>query len=98
MKNTLILAKIYEQPYIFAYIINPTLEYELLDHIRRHHCYGLECDFAEAWKMTASGADDPNVDWFDPRAHGTVSQRVEAFEAGYYAGLLACFDYTPLPR
>ena len=54
-------------------------------------------DVDEAILGLFSGRDAVGTPWLDPRAHGTASQRIEAFTLGRRSGAPRCFQDMPLP-
>jgi predicted metalloprotease len=51
-------------------------------------------DVEEGLAAVRSVGDLPGVPWFDPQAHGTPEQRIEAFAAGFRRGPFACTELT----
>lgn len=47
-------------------------------------------DVTELVNGLRSVADDPDVPWFDPQAHGTADQRIRAFSTGYSGSIDTC--------
>lgn len=51
-----------------------------------------EGDFDEGLATLFSVGDARDTPWFDPGAHGTGGQRIDAYDAGYDLGIDACGD------
>ena len=51
-------------------------------------------DIEEGLAAARSVGDLPGVPWFDPQAHGTPEQRIEAFSVGFRRGPFACTELT----
>ena len=51
-------------------------------------------DVEEGLAAARSVGDLPGVPWFDPQAHGTPEQRIEAFSVGFRRGPFACTELT----
>jgi predicted metalloprotease len=51
-------------------------------------------DVEEGLAAAQSVGDLPGIPWFDPRAHGTPEQRIEAFTVGFREGPFACTELT----
>lgn len=51
-------------------------------------------DVEEGLAAARSVGDLPGVPWFDPQAHGTPDQRIEAFSVGFRRGPFACTELT----
>jgi predicted metalloprotease len=49
-------------------------------------------DLGEAADAIFTVGDDPSVPWYDPQAHGTSEERLDAFSTGYDQGAQACVD------
>jgi predicted metalloprotease len=51
-------------------------------------------DVEEGLRAAESVGDRPGIPWFDPQAHGTPAQRIEAFSLGFREGPFACTELT----
>lgn len=51
-------------------------------------------DLEEGLFTAQSVGDMPGIPWFDPTAHGTPEQRVDAFTLGFRDGPFACAELT----
>ncbi|HKP52609.1 MAG TPA: neutral zinc metallopeptidase [Chloroflexia bacterium] len=54
-----------------------------------------EGDLDEAASSLFRAGDEEDFPWFEPGAHGSPQQRIQAFQLGYDEGPYACFDFTP---
>lgn len=51
-------------------------------------------DVEEGLATAQSVGDLPGVPWFDPSAHGSPEQRINAFQTGFQQGPFACTELT----
>lgn len=51
-------------------------------------------DVEEGLAAAQSVGDPEGIPWFDPDAHGTAEQRIEAFTVGFEGGPFACAELT----
>jgi predicted metalloprotease len=51
-------------------------------------------DVEEGLRAAESVGDAPGIPWFDPGAHGSPEQRVQAFATGFRDGPFACAELT----
>ncbi len=52
-------------------------------------------DLDEAANSLFSAGDSEDTPWFEPGAHGSPQQRIQAFQIGYDGSPIACLDFTP---
>ena len=56
------------------------------------YVYGFTSDELNAASQAVISTGSPISTWFDPTVHGTASQRLTAFEAGFLNGPFVCVD------